>query len=275
MLQDLIEMTLYDMRGSHWVCDKSEPDHHSSKSAFFYVKPLLPSLFFKQRLSRFRILALSATPIAASVAANLYGTTVEEHVVGSPFPVENRPILYRPVANMSFKNYDASLPTMARGVERVLKEFPNDKGIVHTASFKLTNDLYRMLPVDARKRVLLHKQGMKRDDLIQQFQDAKGPVVFMSPSITEGLDLKGDAGRFNIIAKVPYPALGDPWVQGRKSKIAGWYDWRTALAIAQASGRTTRSVDDWSTTVILDQCFGNLYNHQGRLFPKWFTEALS
>ncbi len=275
MLRDLILLTLDDMRRSHWVCDKTEPDHRSSRPAFFYVKPLLPSLFFKQHLSRFRILALSATPIASAVASKLYDTTVIEHVVGSPFPIENRPILYRPVANMSYKNYQTSLPTMARGVERTMAAFASDKGIIHTASFKLANDLYTQLPVDARRRILLHKQGMKRDELIQQFQDAKGPVVFMSPSITEGLDLKGDAGRFNIIAKVPYPALSDPWVLSRKSKIAGWYDWRTALAIAQASGRTTRAVDDWSTTVILDQCFGNLYNNQGRLFPKWFSEALS
>ncbi len=121
---------------------------------------------------------------------------------------------------------------------------------------------------------MLHDPKKKRDDLIREFTASKDPVVLMSPSITEGLDLKDDQGRFNIITKVAFPALRDPWTKARKDGIAGWYDWRTALSLAQASGRTTRHADDYSTTVILDACFSGLYNGARKHFPAWFREAI-
>ena len=38
----------------------------------------------------------------------------------------------------------------------------------------------------------------------------------------EGVDLKGDCSRFQVICKIPYPYLGDKWVKARmKGGIGG------------------------------------------------------
>lgn len=274
LLADQIGGALADMRQSRWIFNRTESDPFTHETGAFSAKPLLPTHFFQTYLRSYRILALSATPVAPEVARKLYGVEVASCRVPSPFHVDNREILYRPVAKMSFRHIEEGTPKVVRAIERILAEFPDDKGIIHTASFKLTGEIYKRLSVDARKRIVLHSRDRKKQDVLDWFANSTEPRVLMSPSITEGLDLRGDAGRFNVIAKVPYPALGDPWVQGRKEEIPGWYDWRTALSLAQASGRTTRSEDDWSTTIILDQSFGPLFDGGRHLFPQWFSEAV-
>jgi len=274
-LRDQIVMVLAELARdpNAWVCDVSED--FQDRSRRFYVRPILPKSFFRKHLDgQFLILGMSATPISPEVSRQIYGVDVDSFAVSSPFPVENRPIYYRPVAKMSYQNLAESVPVMGRAVSRTLSQFPDDKGIIHVSSFKLARDIYRCMDGAAQRRVLLHEPKKNRDDLLRQFRDAKGPVALMSPSISEGLDLKDDQGRFNIITKVPFPALNDPWIKARKNSIDGWYDWRTALSLAQASGRTTRHAEDYSTTVILDASFSALYNNSRKHFPYWFQEAL-
>jgi Rad3-related DNA helicase len=40
-----------------------------------------------------------------------------------------------------------------------------------------------------------------------------------------GLDLKDDLSRFQIITKVPYPDLGDRWIDAKRKINGQWYIW--------------------------------------------------
>jgi len=63
--------------------------------------------------------------------------------------------------------------------------------------------------------------------------------VLFSVAMTEGLDLRDDDARFCIIAKVPWPDMGDPYVQERMRRDDGWFANRAALAVVQSSGRSS------------------------------------
>lgn len=273
LLVDSIENALSEIgNDAKWVSQVDVPFGKDGVRKF-WVKPLLPDTSYARYMSTLNVLGLSATPIPSDISKQLFGVDFQSFAVSSPFPVENRLIHYRPVARMSYNNLATAIPEMAKAISQILPQFA-DKGIIHCNSFKLGDSLFNLFDVPTRKRILLHRSGMNKEDLLAQFAAAPKGAVLMSPSITEGIDLKDDCGRFNIIAKVPFPALGDPWVIQRKDEIDGWYNWKTALAISQATGRTTRHENDWSDTIILDQSFATLYDRNQAMFPKWFTEAV-
>jgi Rad3-related DNA helicase len=66
--------------------------------------------------------------------------------------------------------------------------------------------------------------------------------------MSEGVDLKDDLSRFQVLVKIPYPYLGDPLVKKRMNKWSGWYSLQTAKKIVQAVGRSVRSYDDSANT---------------------------
>ena len=100
------------------------------------------------------------------------------------------------------------------------------------------------------------------------------PTVLLSPSMTEGVDLKGDLSKFQVICKVPYPYLGDPIVKKRMNKNKGWYGLQTAKSIVQSCGRSVRSSKDTAVTYILDSDWDRFYTRNKNIFPEDFIKCL-
>ena len=91
--------------------------------------------------------------------------------------------------------------------------------------------------------------------------------------MTEGLDLRDDDARFCIIAKVPWPDMGDPYVRERMRRDGDWYANQAAMAVVQSSGRIVRHAADYGETYIFDSSFGRLVGDAA--FPEWWLEAWS
>ena len=104
--------------------------------------------------------------------------------------------------------------------------------------------------------------------------NGKKPTVLLSPSMTEGVDLKGDASRFQIICKVPYPYLGDKLIRKRMNKWKWWYPLQTLKVIIQSVGRSVRSKDDQAITYILDSDWDRFYSRNSGLFPADFRNSI-
>ena len=83
----------------------------------------------------------------------------------------------------------------------------------------------------------------------------------MSPSVSEGVDLKDDLARFQIILKVPFGNLGDPWMKAKLTRSGEWYENRASTEVAQMIGRVVRSETDYGITYILDSAFGRIKKH--------------
>jgi Rad3-related DNA helicase len=91
--------------------------------------------------------------------------------------------------------------------------------------------------------------------------------------MTEGLDLKEDLARFGISCKVPYPYM-DPYVKARMQRDPAWYEWLTALAIVQGTGRIVRSRTDKGHFYILDGSFEYFLTKNQKVLPKWWTDSI-
>ena len=64
---------------------------------------------------------------------------------------------------------------------------------------------------------------IERDEIIAEHANTTIPTVLISPSLYIGLDLKNDLSRFQIITKVPYPDLGDRWINEKRKINGQWY----------------------------------------------------
>jgi ATP-dependent DNA helicase DinG len=98
--------------------------------------------------------------------------------------------------------------------------------------------------------------------------------VILSPSFTEGFDFADDMARWQVIAKMPYPYLGDKQVAAKKEADPEWYAMRTVMTVIQASGRICRNEKDHGVTYITDADFNHLWERYGYMFPNWWKEAL-
>jgi Rad3-related DNA helicase len=149
-----------------------------------------------------------------------------------------------------------------------------DKGIIHTSSYEQLNFIKENISEDNLGRLLVTDPDIKREDVITEHINSIKPTVIISPSFHTGIDLKDELSRFQIITKVPYPNLGDRWINAKRYTDEEWYYWQTALRLVQAYGRSIRSREDWAKTYILDSAFGSFVIRNRVIFPDWFKQAI-
>lgn len=250
-------------------------DHDGLKGKRFYFKPIDVSSYSESLLFRLgtKVLLMSATILDHDAFRESIGIPKEESAcirVSSPFPTENRPIIYAPVGHMSKKHLDQTLPVLIEAVKSILTEHKNEKGIIHTHSYYIANKIKRSIN---DRRLLIH-ESHNRDEVLEKHKRSKKPTVLLSPSMTEGVDLKGEISRFQIICKVPYPFLGDKLVRKRMNRWDWWYPLQTAKTIVQSVGRSVRSNKDHAITYILDENWSIFYRKNKDLFPEDFQTCL-
>ena len=223
-----------------------------------------------------KFVMMSATIVSPEELADTLGWTSNYAVVKAPmiFPVENRPVYVSAVGNMSRKTVEADAPLVVNAVKHILNEFPDERAIIHTVSYDLTQRIQRGLEGCGR-RVMTYRDSAHKEEILAEFKGVPSAVL-IGPSIGRGTDFKGDAARINIVCKVPYPYLGDKQVSARTYDGAAgnlWYRTKTVRELVQMTGRTTRSEDDWSLTYVLDGQAMKLLRENKELFPEWWREA--
>lgn len=172
----------------------------------------------------------------------------------SPFDPAKSPIHLLNVGSMNYDNIDTTLPKVVKAVTDILEQRPTQKGLVHTVSYKVQKALQDTLSWNPR---CIFPDSKGRATAIQRHFTSKEPTVLFSPSMTEGLDGRGDLLRFQIICKIPYPSLGDRRVKLKMARDSGWYTYQAAKTLIQAKGRGMRGEDDWCDTYILDSGFSS------------------
>ena len=226
-----------------------------------------------------RWLLMSATLVSTDEmvgSLGMAGMKVETVTVPMTFPVENRVIHALPIAAMTAANKEEAWPAMAAAVKAVQDMHPDDKVLVHTVSYELARYLCREARGEGR-RFYTYAESRYRDHEVKQFKEDDGPATMFAPSLDRGFDFKGDEARVVVVAKVPYPYLGDQQVSARLHARGGqqWYTVQTVRSLIQMTGRGVRSADDWCTSYILDSTFlTKLWKKDKRLLPKWWREAV-
>jgi len=257
----------------NWIMNLVESDVQKSKKIEFKpvcVAPHSNDILFK---NGDKILMMSATILDHEGFCETLGISLEDSAfisIPSPFPAENKPIIYSGIGRMSSSSIDSTLPKLADAVKAILDQHKSEKGIIHCHSYKVAHYLKKKI---RSSRLLIHNSD-NRDEILKKHINSKKPTVLLSPSMTEGVDLKGDISRFQILCKVPYPYLGDKLIKKKMNKWKWWYPLQTAKTIVQSVGRSVRSVDDHAVTYILDSDWNRFYNKNSKYFPNDFKRSI-
>jgi ATP-dependent DNA helicase DinG len=141
-------------------------------------------------------------------------------------------------------------------------------------SYDLLNRVFQSLsPKLARLGLASLKQGETgRHALLTQFRKEGNAVLFGTDSFWEGVDVKGEALRLVIIARLPFQVPTEPVQQARAEKIKAdggdpFRDFSVPQAVIkfrQGFGRLIRSRDDRGAVLILDRRVLN--KSYGRIF---------
>ena len=265
-------ISLYEK--DNWVFDVDK-----SKSPYikFIFKPIDVSKYAEDYILKYAdyVIFMSATILSHEGFSITLGLPFDKTIIvkeETPFLPENRPVIYSPAGSMSFRNIDNTLPVMSKMINSILDHHSDEKGIIHTHSIKIAKFIKSNLSAKHKSRVLI-AYGEDRNKILKKHLTSKKPTVLLSPSMAEGVDLKGNLSSFQVICKIPFPFLGDKVVKKKMAKWKWWYNVETMRTIVQSIGRSIRSESDKAVTYILDEDWKRLMSNSKKMLPKGFEKS--
>ncbi len=269
---------------TEWVLEtvayKARRDEEARK---IVARPLYAKTFANDLLFQHaeRAIVMSATILDVRIWAENLGLSMDEveHIVTPcEFAPENRPIHLEFAGNMSRKWFSPEMnpknptkPKFIAKVKQILARHEGQRGLIHCHSFELSNILRNEV---ASPRFLFQDQFDGDKKAMMEAHAKRPDSVIVAPAMAEGYDFKDDLARFQIIAKVPWPSLGDKLIKERAARDDHFYGWLTALKATQSYGRTCRSVTDWAFTYIVDQGWEFFYMKHSAMIPRWMKDAI-
>jgi Rad3-related DNA helicase len=241
----------------NFVVEKVYDLESTKKLIKIVFKPVVVSDIAHEYLFKYadKILLLSATILDFKTYTDMMGIDPKQTAiikVPSLFPAQNRPIYtHMAVGYINKNNLDIMLPEIVIAIRTILSHYPNYKGIIHGGTYKISDYIYHNL---GDNRILYPRKAGEQKDYYQQHMSTSDPTILLSPSMTEGVDLKFDASRVQILVKTPYAYLGDPVLKARMKIYENYYNMLTALTLTQAYGRSIRDMEDFCFTFFLDKC---------------------
>ena len=261
---------LYDK--DNWIFEINQTEKKGFTKLVF--KPVEVSKYAHEYLLSHAdyVIFMSATIISHDGFCELIGldrekvTFIKEE---TPFDPSKRPIVYMNTGKMSADFIDKTLPLMTKTIKEIIDTHKGQKGIIHTHNKKIAE--YIRLTVKSNRIKVAY--GANRESVLKEHCSSKDDTILVSPSMAEGVDLKGDLSKFQIICKVPFPYLGDKVCRKKMNKWKWWYDTQTIRTIVQSVGRSIRNEEDEAITYILDSDWKRIMSKCYDMFPSDFFKS--
>ena len=266
---------LANVSEAKWVIERGS----FGNGEFLSLTPLSAKTFSRRILDKIspKLILLSATLIDFDYHASELGINPDRLGIfqaPSPFPVANRPIFVSPRVKLDHRDLVRTCEAAAAFIAPILDGHPGERGIIFTSSYPQARGIVEAVNrLTGENRLATHANSEGKTFLLKMHA-ARADSVLVSPSMHEGLDLKDDLSRFQIITKLPFPSLGSKVVQGRMATSPSWYGYTTVLKLIQATGRSIRTETDTAATYILDEAFNWFYDRNRKLFPPYWQEAV-
>jgi len=195
----------------------------------------------------------------------------------SPFPLKNRTIELLNIRRLSYGSTEEDELEVIKTIDKILDAHYSERGIILTSSVPRCQKILRYLSPKNTRRIRichsLNKDGKTQDEIISEHaEDPTG--VLLSSSLWEGVDLKDDLSRFQIIAKVPYPNYKEKRIKAKMEKFPSWYIAQTLTKLLQGFGRSIRSENDWARTYVLDSAVNHVLFKAQNMIPKAYYDVL-
>lgn len=253
---------------------------HYGQSTTIMVK----ALDVRDRISTFlntmgcHRLLMSGTLFNKAFICDSMGLSPEDTVFirgTSEFPVENRPVIYNKSINadcsMGSWYKETGVNKIVQSIKTLMDRHPNEKGLIHVGSYQEAEILAEALQNTGR--VITHGPN-DYQQVMEMFYSSRAAVVLISPRSQQGVDMRDDRARFQIITKVPYLNIGDRVIQKMKSRSRLWYNLKTLTVFCQQLGRIVRSPTDHGVTYLLDSRFPRFLSSMWKYIPEWQQQAI-
>ena len=214
-------------------------------------------------------LCMSATIGNIDDYARMLGLENDEYAafrLASDFDFSKSPIYLMNSGFLDYKNFQKNIDDVLIEVLKLCKLHSNERGIIHTATFDITNRLREKILMlsnrEFKERFLFYSTPDEKNYAMELMKsDDSKKYIIVGPSLYEGLDLSDDYGRFNILVKVPYSSMNQ-YVKAKMERYPKWYVNQTLEKTIQAIGRTNRNKNDWSKVYLMDSLFKKFaYNY--------------
>lgn len=220
-----------------------------------------------------KVVIMSATIIDPDAYCKSLGIEDYEYLhIGTDFEPEKSPISIMAKQKLNFQNLKSMLPTLMTQIKGILEHHGDEKGIIHTHTQYLTDYIRDNIKSD---RLLCREAGVNNEQLLEMHEESDMPTVLVSPSMTYGVDLKGDLARFQIVLKAPWLPTKDVRVEKLMKLDKDWYGNQMLKTLVQACGRGVRSEDDFCETYILDGSIFDAINRNKKKLPKFFLDRFN
>ena len=268
-------------RAAEWICEVETINVHGASWRKLTLKPVLIHDFVHDLLFRRanKVLMMSATVLDVGIMCDALGierSRVAAFRMKNRFPVERRPIFIDTCGKITggkAKMHEWG-PRMVAKVDKIIKKYPVQRGIIHTHNFAIADLLMDGCSDEVKNRFTYQKRFRDKNEMLQ-FHSEKPNSIIVAPAMHEGVNLVEDLSRVQIICKVPYPNFHEDKQLARRMEIDGrYYDWLTALKLVQSYGRSIRSKDDWADTYIIDESINMFIQKARKMLPGWFLEAI-
>lgn len=262
-------------KGSYWG---SEAHLRKTEQEYIYVKIMKVAglgeriLWPRQHVGKIILTSATLDKEDVNALGLAEGRRVGYYECPSEIPAENRPFIVDHAAPMTFRHRATSMPKIAAKILKLCEVHAGQRGLVHC-----TYDVAKALKpyLDKNPRFLFHDQKNK-DAILREFLVKKKPdTVLLASGMSEGIDLKGDLARFQILTMLQWPSLEDDVMAWIANERPNQYKWMTIRDLIQKSGRIVRGADDWGTNYFIGSEFTKeFYERTIAMWPTWFRPAI-
>ena len=254
------------------VIEYTEDFYHGELKPCIKIKPLTVAdkapFFWPDRVKR--IVLMSATISPKDIEMMGLGDRVVRYIdTPSPIPAERRSIIPLNICSMAYRNQDANMELVVKELKKLADKHAGESGMIH-APYSLAKKLRIALKDD--DRFIFHTR-LNKNEKLEEFKKAEGKILVGS-GFYEGIDLKYELARWQVVLKIPFPNLQDSSNRWISRNDPEYYAWLTARELLQASGRVCRAEDDYGITYVFDNCWKMWYDKCEHLLPLWFREAI-
>jgi Rad3-related DNA helicase len=178
---------------------------------------------------------------------------------------------------MSSGGFEDNEQEVMEKLNELAEKHYNTKGLIHTSSYPRAERVEELVNADDHPylhgNIFVHDGDEDPEVQLEQWQNSSKDI-YLSPSVMEGVDLEGDKGVWQVLLKVPYPAMDSRTSYIVENRDHGWLEYfeRAMIRVVQSYGRTIRSKTDKSDYYVLDEDFDKLMKK--RQAPEWFEEAI-
>lgn len=196
--------------------------------------------------------------------------------VPSPFDPRRRPVIWVPTTRVDFRMTDGQRWLLMRRIDQVIEAAITEgagNGLIHSVSYDWAEQIKRESAYSAA--ILTHKKDSAEfQATLERFKGmgrAGRFAVICSPRMVEGVDLPDVLCTWQVIVKCPFPDTQDP-LEKLRAKDQGYRDLVVAMKITQMVGRPVRGIDDFATTFVFDDHWGQHVSKQCP-FAQWMRAA--